>query len=74
MNRTERFVLSRADEATAFHGQKRDTVDIVGRALFCFNYPNVSACSAPLFVASSAPSFDLALPAGSCMPQPWRTT
>ncbi|KAK3160001.1 hypothetical protein QOZ80_1BG0054000 [Eleusine coracana subsp. coracana] len=37
-----------ADEAAAaagFHGQKKDAVDIVGRALFCFNDPHIySGC------------------------------
>ncbi|GJN06165.1 hypothetical protein PR202_ga23866 [Eleusine coracana subsp. coracana] len=39
--------MSRADEAApaAFHGQKKDAVDIVGRALFCFNDPHIySGC------------------------------
>jgi hypothetical protein len=35
---------SRADEAAAaFHAQEKDAVDVVGRALFCFNDRYVSA-------------------------------
>jgi hypothetical protein len=38
---------SRADEAAAaFHAQKKDAVDVVGRALFCFNDRYVSALRA----------------------------
>ncbi|GJN37825.1 hypothetical protein PR202_gb26817 [Eleusine coracana subsp. coracana] len=59
-----------ADEAAAaagFHGQKKDAVDIVGRALFCFNDPHVSARACPAGIIFKRRSYELALLATATM-------